>query len=70
MFRTKYATISPTWTLSCQKIADPTGSDAILAAHPLDYVQFRANGSHHRLQPTPLRGLVSRRNLVMCGTLT
>jgi hypothetical protein len=52
MFRTKCATISPTWTLSCQKIADPIGSVTISAAHPPDCVRFRANGSHHPLEPT------------------
>jgi hypothetical protein len=45
MFRTKCATISPTWALSCQR-------STTFAAHPLDYVQFRANGSHHRMNPT------------------
>jgi hypothetical protein len=52
MFRTKCATISPTWALSCQR-------STTFAAHPLDYVQFRANGSHHRSEPT---GLYRRSN--------
>jgi hypothetical protein len=53
MFRTKCATISPTWTFSCQKIADPIGSVAIFAAHPPDYVRFRANGSHQLIGADP-----------------
>ena len=52
MLRTKRAIISPIWALSCQKIADPIGSVTTFAAHPPDYVRFRANGSHalHRAQ--------------------
>jgi hypothetical protein len=33
----------------------------------LDSDAVHANWHNHRLQPTPLRGLVSRHDLVMCG---
>ena len=50
MFCTFCAIISPEWTHSCQGSGDwkvvATSGHLTLAAHPLDYVQFRANGSH------------------------
>jgi hypothetical protein len=50
MFCTFCAIISPEWTHSCQGPGDwkvvATSGHLTLAAHPLDYVQFRANGSH------------------------
>ena len=51
MFCTFCAIISPEWTHSCQGSGDwkvvATSGHLTLAAHPLDYVQFRVNGSHH-----------------------
>jgi hypothetical protein len=67
MFSTECAIISPGWTFSCQKIADPIGSVAIFAAHPPDYVRFRANGSHHRLEPTGLYRRANRYGVVRGG---
>jgi hypothetical protein len=50
MFCTFCAIISPEWTHSCQGSGDrkavATFGHLSFAAHPLDYVQFRANGSH------------------------
>jgi len=58
MFRTKCATISPTWTLSCQGSRWSMTIRSLLPI-PRICVRFRANGSHQCVEPT---GLYRRSN--------